>query len=156
MYTLKSSCQQQQSSINSFSSLQVLKPVLKSKSNVTQAVLVLPSYSDPEEVEVEECYHSTRSYSRNASFSSSSSSSVHFNPEIIEIEYQPEYPVSFNHYQEQEEDDILWSLVIQFIASLNHQFSSLFIFKYLLFYQNLLFLPLLWFNKKRNTTTTNK
>lgn len=163
----KPSCHLQSSpSINSFAqqtSLQVLKPVLKSKSNVTQ--IVAPSYSDSHllvvaaaattttttEEKEEECYYSTRTYTRNSSFSStSSSSSVHFNPEVIEIEYQPEYPVSYNHYQEQEEDDILWSFVIQFIASLNYLFSSLFIFKYLVFYQNVLFLPLLWF-KKRNT-----
>ncbi|KAI9473962.1 MAG: hypothetical protein EXX96DRAFT_580023 [Benjaminiella poitrasii] len=82
-----------------------LKPVLKkyNSSNVTQT---LPTYS-------ETTTSSTTVTSRSNSFSSisSKSSSVHFNPEIIEIEYQPEYPVS--SYIDYDDDDIVWTSLVQ-------------------------------------------
>lgn len=114
------------------SSLQGLKPVLKKQSNVTQ---LLPTCSDslayafdPTSSGVSEfgspitsglC--STRSsFSSVCSAKSNTSVGVHFNPEIIEIEYQPEYPVSLDSYyhQEEEEEDTLWPLLLQASDSL--------------------------------------
>jgi hypothetical protein len=74
-----------------------LKPVLKKQ--VTQ---LLPNCSDTP-------------ISNRSSFSSA----VHFNPEIIEIEYQPEYPVCIEHYEE--EEDALWSLLLQTSLKLSKQ-----------------------------------
>lgn len=45
---------------------------------------------------------------------------VHFNPEIIEIQYQPESPIQLA-LQVGKEDE-LWALVLQFILSLNRTF----------------------------------
>lgn len=118
------------------SSLQGLKPVLKKQSNVTQS---LPTCSDtliyafdpastgseygaPSTITSGLC--STRSsFSSVSSSKSTTSVGVHFNPEIIEIEYQPEYPVSLNSYYHQEEDeddedDTLWPLLLQASESL--------------------------------------
>ncbi|KAI8085643.1 hypothetical protein BDF21DRAFT_415694 [Thamnidium elegans] len=135
------------------SPLQGLKPVLKKQSNVTQS---LPSYSEPSilfysidttttttftstttasvwseygdsSVTTSGLCSSRSSFSSVCSKSSNHSIGVHFNPEIIEIEYQPEYPVSlesspqsFAYYQEQEEEeeDTLWPLLIQASESL--------------------------------------
>ncbi|KAG2209506.1 hypothetical protein INT47_008350 [Mucor saturninus] len=131
------------------SSLQGLKPVLKKQSNVTQS---LPTCSDslniydfdPTYTVSEFGYTSSSSSitsglcSTRSSFSSVSSSKstassssvgVHFNPEIIEIEYQPEYPVSLKSYyqhhggvhdddDDDDEDDTLWPLLLQASESL--------------------------------------
>jgi hypothetical protein len=121
-------------------SLQRLKPVLKKQGNVTQ-----PTCSDPmyyfDSWSGSTTPSTSISRSGRSSFSSISSSKsnnigVHFNPEIIEIEYQPEYPVSLEtsthssprfslqEYpvaeEEDEEDDIeaLWSLLVQASLSL--------------------------------------
>ncbi|KAI7907848.1 uncharacterized protein BX663DRAFT_492200 [Cokeromyces recurvatus] len=87
-----------------------LKPVLKkyNSSNVTQNI---PTYSD----------NNVMIASRTNSFSSisSKSSSVHFNPEIIEIEYQPEYPVSSIIDNDKNNNDMIWSsLLLQTSISL--------------------------------------
>lgn len=125
-------------------SLQGLKPVLKKQSNVTQPTCSDPMYYfDPWSGSTTPSTNTSRS--GRSSFSSISSSKsnigVHFNPEIIEIEYQPEYPVSletsshssprFNHdyYSVAEEDEdsnddddgdieALWSLLVQASLSL--------------------------------------
>lgn len=143
------------------SSLQGLKPVLKKQSNVTQ---LLPSCSDSSVIFYSidsTTTTTTATYEYNSatwsefggssattsglcssrsSFSSVSSSKstnsigVHFNPEIIEIEYQPEYPVSLEssplscvpHSSEpytdcgydEDEDDVLWSLLVDVGESL--------------------------------------
>ncbi|KAI8638386.1 hypothetical protein BD408DRAFT_446828 [Parasitella parasitica] len=120
-------------------SLQGLKPVLKKQSNVTQ-----PTCSDPmyyfDSWSGSTTPSTCTSRSGRSSFSSISSSKsnsigVHFNPEIIEIEYQPEYPVSLETstqpclrgYSVVEEDDddneeddmeALWSLLVQASVSL--------------------------------------
>lgn len=125
-------------------SLQGLKPVLKKQSNVTQPTCSDPMYYfDPWSGSTTPSTSTSRS--GRSSFSSISSSKsnigVHFNPEIIEIEYQPEYPVSletsshssprFNrdYYSVAEEDEelnddddgdieALWSLLVQASLSL--------------------------------------
>lgn len=128
------------------SSLQGLKPVLKKQSNVTQS---LPTYSEPsslfyDSIETASVWSefgssattsglcsSRSSFSSVCSSKSNHSIGVHFNPEIIEIEYQPEYPVSlesassssFPHsYYDSEDDedetDDLWPLLLQASESL--------------------------------------
>ncbi|CAO3668461.1 unnamed protein product [Rhizopus stolonifer] len=67
---------------------------------------------------------STNSSTSNGSSSNSSSSSstiktgVHFNPEIIEIEYQPEYPVSPTSFPFLEEDASTLYLFLSLIKTL--------------------------------------
>jgi hypothetical protein len=110
--------------IHSNNATQALKPVLKKSSNVTQ--LLLPSCSDPIYSYFDTPSWSnptsgfTSSRSSFSSVSSKSSTGVHFNPEIIEIEYQPEYPVCLQTTIEvdDEEDDALWSLLVQASLSL--------------------------------------
>lgn len=120
--------------IHTYNATQTIKPVLKKQSNVAQ--LLLPSCSDPIYSYFDTPCWSTPtsgfSSSRGSfsSVSSKSSAGVHFNPEIIEIEYQPEYPVCLqqqeprfmNIEQDDEEDDALWSLLVQ--ASLSLKSSS--------------------------------
>ncbi|GAA5816952.1 hypothetical protein MFLAVUS_010487 [Mucor flavus] len=150
MYT--NSSNEKKNNYDTQSPLQGLKPVLKKQSNVTQS---LPSYSEhsilfyaidtststtfttttasvwseyaDSSVTTSALCSSRSSFSSVSSKSSNHSIGVHFNPEIIEIEYQPEYPVSlesspqsFAYYQEQEEDeeDTLWPLLIQASESL--------------------------------------
>lgn len=58
---------------------------------------------------------------------------VHFNPEIIEIEYQPEYPVSttesfsaaVGYESEEEEDDAIGSLIVQIKNHLGLQIPNI-------------------------------
>ncbi|CAO0792091.1 unnamed protein product [Mucor circinelloides] len=127
-------------------SLQGLKPVLKKQSNVTQPTCSDSMYYfDPWSGSTTPSTSASRS--GRSSFSSVSSSKsnnigVHFNPEIIEIEYQPEYPVSletsshssprfnYDYYSVAEEDgelsdddddgdiEALWSLLVQASLSL--------------------------------------
>ncbi|OBZ83468.1 hypothetical protein A0J61_08484 [Choanephora cucurbitarum] len=144
--------------------LQGLKPVLKKHCNVAQ---ILPNCSDP----ILSYFDSSVLYthtpisqsSRSSSFSSFSSKSsvgVHFNPEIIEIEYQPEYPVASRLMEEEEDYDLVdffWSLLIQAILSMKSRlmfcrpYSVIMMTKSVLattwfLYQNLL--PISWIIKK--------
>ncbi|KAI8348644.1 hypothetical protein BD560DRAFT_439335 [Blakeslea trispora] len=123
--------------------LQGLKPVLKKHCNVAQ---ILPNCSDPIlsyfDSSVLYTYTPTLSTGR-SSFSSIASSNssnmsvnhhkssvgVHFNPEIIEIEYQPEYPVasSLRDLEETEDDDLVeffWSLFLQTVVSIKSSFYA--------------------------------
>jgi hypothetical protein len=101
------------------------------------------------------------SSSTRSSFSSVSSSSsggtskigVHFNPEIIEIEYQPEYPVSLEssssscpttdygfrseeeYDEEAQDDDAIWSLLVGASKSFSYTQISFLFSKCLSLYQ---------------------
>lgn len=129
-------------------SLQGLKPVLKKQSNVTQSLLTCSepsvfysidstpnvwSESGGSSAITSGLCSSRSSFSSVCSGKSTGSIGVHFNPEIIEIEYQPEYPVSLESYyqeQEEEEEDTLWPLLLQASESLKSstytRISSLF------------------------------
>ncbi|KAI9250608.1 hypothetical protein BY458DRAFT_536268 [Sporodiniella umbellata] len=100
------------------SHLEGIKPVLK-KNTTFVPPRRLPTCSDEKN---ESCAESDSSYvsSRNNSFSSVSTTGtklgVHFNPEIIEIEYQPERPiVHIPDKEEEEEEDKLWPSLITYL-----------------------------------------
>ncbi|KAI8095067.1 uncharacterized protein B0P05DRAFT_524569 [Gilbertella persicaria] len=151
MYT--NSCNEMEKLHYYSSALQGLKPVLKKHCNVTQ---IVPNCSDPilsyfdsfvlNDIHTPMLYSSRSSrFSSFSSIASSSSNSsvnlnhkssvgVHFNPEIIEIEYQPEYPVSSSpHLQDKlrfmeddEEDDtidLFWTFLVQTALSIKSSAS---------------------------------
>lgn len=164
------------------SPLQGLKPVLKKQSNVTQLLpscsdssVIFYSIESTTTVTTTTTFEyssaswsdfggssattsglcsSRSSFSSVSSGKSTNSIGVHFNPEIIEIEYQPEYPVSLessplscvphaselytDYGYDEDEDDVLWSLLQQFGESLKSstytRISTL--FSNLLFFYN--------------------
>ncbi|KAG1444575.1 hypothetical protein G6F56_010246 [Rhizopus delemar] len=107
------------------SHLQGIKPVLKKNTTPVQHVR-LPICSDEKMQYYTSSSDSSYVSSRNNSFSSVSTSSkvgVHFNPEIIEIEYQPENPISTTpQLEEEDECDELWSSLLVY---LQHHHSGL-------------------------------
>lgn len=123
--------------------LQGIKPVLKKHSTMIVQPTALPTCSDDTMLELFDYYSSSFTTTRNNSFSSISSSStatstshstkvgVSFNPEIIEIEYQPEYPVSPLLQSEDEEEsnkeeDDVWSSLLLYVQR-NHSAVNIFI-----------------------------
>ncbi|CAO3622918.1 unnamed protein product [Mucor hiemalis] len=136
------------------SSLQGLKPVLKNRVTCSDSSLIFYSIDSTTTTTKATYEYNSATWSEfggssattsglcssRSSFSSVSSSKstnsigVHFNPEIIEIEYQPEYPVSLEssplscvpHSSEpytdcgydEDEDDVLWSLLVDVGESL--------------------------------------
>ncbi|CEG66305.1 hypothetical protein RMATCC62417_02908 [Rhizopus microsporus] len=124
--------------------LQGIKPVLKKHSTMIVQPTALPTCSDDTMLELFDYYSSSFTTTRNNSFSSISSSStatstshstkvgVSFNPEIIEIEYQPEYPVSpllqseDEEESNKEEEDDVWSSLLLYVQR-NHSAVNIFI-----------------------------
>lgn len=130
------------------SCIQGIKPVLKKHIPVQQHSPLPTCSDDMLMIDYDYYYHysssTTSSHntslvsSRNNSFSSISTNAttatthkmVYFNPEIIEIEYQPEYPVSITPtlfpFIEEEQEDELWSSLLIYVQR-NHSTINLFI-----------------------------
>ncbi|EIE75630.1 hypothetical protein G6F46_011052 [Rhizopus delemar] len=107
------------------SHLEGVKPVLKRQNTAIVQHSPLPTYSD--DLFMVDYHHlsnnTTLVSSRNNSFSSISTTTtnqkaVYFNPEIIEIEYQPEYPVTPTSFPLMEEhEDIVWLPLLEYVKN---------------------------------------
>lgn len=106
------------------SHLEGVKPVLKRQNTSIVQHSPLPTYSDDLfMVDYHSSNNTTLVSSRNNSFSSISTTTtnqkaVYFNPEIIEIEYQPEYPVTPTSFPLMEEhEDIVWLPLLEYVKN---------------------------------------